>query len=135
MTAIQNLTEKELRRLGRRDLLALMLDQAKTLDTLEHQYQDEQSRHARELEALRQSHEEATRRLKASYEERIGQLTRLAAQGEEQPQAPESGETPEAADVLPDAACGRPIQITITQNFYCGKGKAFRKKGAREDGK
>lgn|GEM_PF-5779903 len=50
MSKIEELTEKELRRLTRRDLLALMLEQARQIASLEQAMQEAEERHRRESE-------------------------------------------------------------------------------------
>ena len=49
MKDINELTQKELRRLSRKDLLTLMLDQARQIEALEQKLEDEKARRIREL--------------------------------------------------------------------------------------
>lgn len=49
MTILEGLTEKELRRLGRRDLLVCLLQQAEELSAAKSALRDAEDRHAREL--------------------------------------------------------------------------------------
>jgi len=50
MSRLEGLTEKELRRLGRRDLLALLLEQEREMEALEQALSAEKARAARETE-------------------------------------------------------------------------------------
>lgn len=49
MTILEGLTEKELRRLGRRDLLVCLLQQAEELSAAKSALRDAEDRHAQEL--------------------------------------------------------------------------------------
>jgi ABC-type branched-subunit amino acid transport system substrate-binding protein len=49
LSRIEDLTEKELRRLSRRDLLVLMLDQARQIEALRQAMQEAEERHVQEL--------------------------------------------------------------------------------------
>ena len=72
---MKNLKEKELRRLSRRDLLMLMLEQTQRIDALERELQESDRRHLSEINALKLEAQDAERRhiaetenLKQSYE-------------------------------------------------------------------
>ena len=74
MSVADELTEKELRRLSRRDLLALMVDMAKRTEELEKTLELERERHSRELEQVRAAYDEKTRQASLRAEKRLERL-------------------------------------------------------------
>jgi len=120
MAKINDLTEKELRRLGRRDLLALLLEQSKELDELEQRMQAEQTRHAQETEELRQRHLEELKRLKETSGERIDLLTSRVEFEKERRRMLENRDR-RAGNRAFSAAAFKSIFRAVTQGILPGK--------------
>jgi len=124
MAKINDLTEKELRRLGRRDLLALLLEQSKELDELEQRMQAERTRHAQETEELRQRHLEELKRLKETSGERIDLLTSRVEFEKERRRMLENRDR-RAGNRASAAPAIKSIYRAITKSILSGKKEAL----------
>lgn len=81
MSVTDELTEKELRRLSRKELLALMLDMAKRTEELERGLELERERHLQELEHVKAAAVESSQRAYIRAEHRLERLAERLERG------------------------------------------------------